>query len=172
MCLVLDTNVFSDFFDSNNANFSEYEPVRNWVFKGAGKLLYGGKKYKDEMRMAKKYLRFFASLDRAGKIIKLDDDKVNSHQIKVKELEDSKDFDDPHLIAIIIESKCQLICTNDKRAIPYIKNNKFYPKGIKCPKIYSSKRNHKLLSNYYISEICKPCPSLSNKKATNLLSKL
>ena len=155
MCVVLDTNAFGAFFDPSNKEHEDYKPVLQWVSFGKGKLVYGGRTYKDEMKKAVKYIRFFASLNRSGKTILLDDDSVNHWQERVREIEPSDKFDDPHLIAIILESKCKLICTNDKRAMPYIKENKFYINEAKRPRIYSSKRNADLLQDKYIAKICK-----------------
>jgi len=163
MCIVLDTNAFGQFFDSTNKNHLEFKPVLNWVVSGSGKLVYGGSKYKAEMKEAHKYIKFFTLLDKAGKLVKLNDAKVDNLHTKVRALEPCKKFDDPHLIAIILESKCQIICTNDKRAIPYIKKAMFYPKGIKKPKLYTSKKNIALLCDKYTAAICKPCNRLPKK---------
>ena len=155
MCVVLDTNAFGPFFDKSNKDHDEYKPVIQWIAFGKGKLVYGGTAYKKEMAKATKFLSLFANFNRSGKTILLDDKNVDNWQKKVREIEPSDKFDDPHLIAIILESKCKLICTNDKRAMPYIKDNKFYINEAKRPSIYSSKRNADLLSDKYIAQIFK-----------------
>ena len=66
------------------------------------------------------------------------------------------DFNDPHIAAIIIESGCRLVCTNDLESIPFIKRREFYSGGKKIPLFYTSKRNAKLLSDQYIVGICRP----------------
>ncbi len=170
MCLVLDTNAFGPFFDSKNKEHHEFCPALEWVLYGRGKLVFGGEKYKKEMRAAAKYIKFFATLDRAGKLVKLDDDKVNSFQDKVRHIEPSDKFDDPHLVAIILESKCQIICTGDARAIPYLKDLRFYFGGAKKPKLYTSKKNASLLTDKHIAEICNPSTRLPKKAATKLIN--
>lgn len=171
MCLVLDTNAFSLCFDLTNKEHNEFRPVLNWLSYGKGKLVYGGKKYKDELKKASSYMRYFAALNRAGKVIVLDDDMVDKIEIEVKNLESSKNFDDPHLVAIVLMSKCKVICTNDARAIPFIKDQKFYTGITAKPKLYTSSKNIKLLTDKYIAEICKPCDRLSKKKADVLFSR-
>jgi len=135
MCFVLDTNVFGALFDSDNANHPNFKPALDWVVNGKGKMVYGGTKYKKEMRAARKYIRFFAALQRAGKMVLLCDADVDKYEKEVAHSETDKDFDDPHLIAIVIASGCNIICTNDKRAIPYLKKSEFYKGKVKKPNI-------------------------------------
>ncbi len=168
MCLVLDANVFGAFFDTNNRNHKNFQPALNWVVYGKGKLVYGGTKYKSEMKSAEKYIRFFASLQRAGKIVLLCDADVDAHEVELSKLEPNKDFDDPHLIAIVLASGCNIICTNDKRALPYLKRTEFYKGKVKKPKIYQSLRNVSLLADKYIASICTPCSKLSKNQVTSL----
>lgn len=169
MCLVLDTNVFGAFFESDNAKHSDFLPALNWVVKGKGKLVYGGTTYKREMKEAKKYIRFFAALQRAGKLVLLCDTSVDDQEAELKKIEPNEDFDDPHLVAIVLKSECMILCTNDKRALPYIKRKAFYSGGgAKKPKIYQSKRNASLLSDKNIASICMPCIKLNKGQVAGL----
>lgn len=168
MCLILDTNVFGAFFDPNNEKHHEFIPVFNWVVYGKGKLVYGGTKYKSEMKAAKKYIRFFASLQRAGKIVLVRDSDVDQREAELKRIEPSEDFDDPHLVAIVLASECKVICTNDKRALPYVKRKDFYKGKLKKPKIYQSTRNSSVLSDQNIASICMPCKKLNKEQLSKL----
>lgn len=168
MCLVLDTNVFGAFFDPNNIKHEDFIPVLTWVVYGKGKLVYGGTKYKTEMKAAKKYIKFFASLQRAGKLVLVCDAVVDSHEAELSRIEPNKDFDDPHIIAIIIASECRIVCTNDKRALPYLKRPEFYKGKVKKPKIYQSIKNISLLSDKYIADICLPCRKLNKNQVDSL----
>jgi predicted nucleic acid-binding protein len=170
MCIVLDTCAFSPVFNSTDKRHKEYMPVLNWVVCGKGKLVYGGKQYKDELRRSPKYFKLFANLERAGKLVQLCDKNVDEWQKMVRDIEPNKDFDDPHLIAIILESKCKLICTDDKRAIPYLTDLRFYINNVKRPKIYKSSKNTSLLNDRYIADICKPCKNLSKQEAAGLIA--
>ena len=155
MCLLLDVNAFSPFFESSNSDHQNFKEAMIWVTKGDGKLIYGGAKYNEELKNTTKYLRIFAALEKAGKVVRLNDKSVNALQEKIEEIETSRDFDDPHLIAIVCESKCRIVCTNDRRAIPYIKDNKFYPSPLRKPKIYRYKRHKTMLTDANIVEICR-----------------
>ncbi len=168
MCLVLDANVFGAFFDPTNAAHDDLKPALEWVVYGKGRLVYGGTKYKSEMRAAGKYLKLFANLQRAGKIVSICDKSVDTHEAKITGLEKDSDFDDPHLIAIVVSSGCKIVCTNDKRALPYLKKAALYQGIVKRPKIYQSKRNAALLADENIAEVCCPCKKLSKKAISNL----
>jgi predicted nucleic acid-binding protein len=168
MCLVLDTNVFGAFFDSENVNHKDFQPALLWVVNGKGKLVIGGTKYKAEMKSAKKFIRIFTSFERAGKLVLLSDADVDRHEAELKRIETNPDFDDPHLVAIILASECRVVCTNDKRALPYLKRSEFYKGKVKKPKIYQSIRNTSLLSDKYISDICSPCIKLNKSQAASL----
>jgi len=157
MCVVIDTCVFSAFWDATNQNHSDFKPVLKWVTAGKGKIVYGGSKYKKELRKEKKFFRFLVILERSNKIVFLCDAKVDKQQIELKKIEPSEKFDDPHLVAILLESKCKIICTNDKKAIPYLKDPRFFKKAADRPRIYQTKNNKNLLTDRYIAEICKNC---------------
>lgn len=168
MCLVLDVNTFGAFFDQTNSAHGDFRPVLDWVVEGKGKLVYGGTKYKKEMAAVRKFLHFFAGLERAGKLVKVCDKEVDNYEADVTGKETDKDFDDPHLIAIIMASGCKIICTNDKRALPYLKKNVLYQGLVKKPKIYQSKKNSSLLGDQYIASICMPCGKLNKKEISSL----
>lgn len=170
MCLVLDANAFSLCFDASNAAHSDFRPVLDWLVHGKGKLVYGGNKYKKELKDAGKYLRFFVALNRAGKTVCLDDTSVDEIEKEVRDIEPSEKFDDPHLIAIILKSKCNIICTKDMRAKPYLKDSRFYLGITSRPKLYTSKKNASLLTDKYIADICRPCERLNKKDASAIFS--
>lgn len=154
MCLIIDTCCFARVFDSDNEEHSEFEPVLSWVTKGDGRVIYGGSKYKKELRKAHKYFSLLVELGRRGRVIRVDDGLVDSEEMKVKGREEDEDFDDPHLIALVIVSRCRIICTNDKRAHKFIKKAALYPKGISRPSIYSGRKNADLLTKKMILGVC------------------
>lgn len=153
MCLIVDTNCFACFFDETNPNYNEFAPAHDWVFKKEGKLMYGGTKFLNEMKKAEKYMRLILELNKKGKAISLDKCKVDKEEERIKELESNPDFDDPHLVAMTIVGRCQIICTQDKRAIKFLKKKDFYPNGVMRPKLYTGKRCKTLLCKKYISTI-------------------
>jgi hypothetical protein len=154
MCIVLDVNVFPEFFDSKNPSYNSYNKLRKWIFKGNGKLIFGGTKYREEVGQVKTYISVLAALDRAGKIVQLDDAAVDRIQTEVRAIEKSTKFDDPHLVAIVLCSKCRVICTNDVRALPYLKDLRFFKRAADRPRIYSDDKNCRLINNRNIVCVC------------------
>jgi predicted nucleic acid-binding protein len=153
MCLIVDTNCLSHVFNINDEKHSEFEPVFNWINNGNGKLIIGGTKYLDELQKVNKILDFIVELSRNGKVVYIDNSKVDSKQKEIENKIKDKDFDDHHLIALLIVSSCKIICSLDKRAYEYFKYEKFFPTN--KPKIYSGKKNKNLLNSRNIIPICK-----------------
>ncbi len=160
MCIIIDTNVLSHVFDKNNQNHAEFKPVLDWIINGNGKIIYGGSKYKKEI--GEKLIRVFLALRKANKAIKLDDNIVDAEAARVSKLIQHDDFDDQHIVALLIKSGCRLICSLDSRAYPFFQHNTFFSSR-KKPRIYSGIRNSDLLANKNIANLCKPCVVLNNK---------
>lgn len=72
----------------------------------------------------------------------------------MKKIEPGKNFNDEHLVAIVISSRCAVVCTDDKIAMSYLKKRKFYPKKIRTPKIYSNKKHQNLCKKDNIVGVC------------------
>lgn len=168
MCIVIDINCLGSIFNKNNTDHEAFRPVYDWIIHGKGKMVYGGTKYKKELRNAGKYIKLLTQLKKAGKIIEVNDREVNKCHDELDAVIQHSDFDDPHLIAIIIVSGCRLICSLDKRAYQFIKKKELYPAHFKRPKIYSGKSNSNLLSDENIANICRPT-SKPNKFLKELL---
>lgn len=160
MCIIIDTNSLSCVFDKESDNHNDFEPVLNWIYNGKGKVIYGGSKYLDEIK--KKYLALFVQMRKAGKAIYINCDKVNEEEEVVNKMIKHPDYDDPHLVALLRISGCKLICSQDKRAYPYFRHSLFFSPSSKKPKIYSSKRNARLLTDTNIADVCLPCKVSSN----------
>ena len=146
MGILIDTCAIHCVFCLDKNKHKEYKPIIKWLLNGSGIMVYGGKKYVAEFKKAAgTYLDTLAELYKAGKLIRLNDKEVDSIQEKVERLKKHKDFDDPHLIAIIIASNIKLICTTEQRAIPFIKCKDLYFNGVRPPKIYNYNDHKKLL---------------------------
>ncbi len=155
MCIVIDTNTFASVFNAKSQDHDKFKPVLDWIIGGKGKIVYGGKKYKRELAQAHKYLNLFREFDKANKIALVDDDRVDQQQTELETVIEHRNFDDPHLIAIIIVSGCRLICSTDSRAHPFFKDERLYPKHVKRPRIYSGhSSNVDLLCDENIVAVC------------------
>ena len=145
MYLVIDTCCLARVFDPKNAEHDDFEPVLEWISTGNGSMIYGGTKYKTELQGAKRYLRLITLLEKKGRVRVLSDKAIDTIAADLKLAVPEKRFDDEHLVAIVIVSRCRIVCTNDLKAIPYIKRKDFYSKHkIHPPKIYSRKEHHSL----------------------------
>jgi hypothetical protein len=165
MCIIVDTNCLASVFDKSSAKHSDFEPVLNWILSGKGKLIYGGTKYLTELGKSRKYLKIIGLLNsRAKRVIIVDKEKVDQEQVRIESLITDNDFDDPHLPAIVIISKCMLICSEDSRSTKFVTRGELYPKGIIVPKYYMGFRNKDLLCNENIDKKYKPFTKCNKKE--------
>jgi hypothetical protein len=171
MCIIIDTNCFSSVFSRTSANHSEFKPVLNWIVCGHGKAVYGGSKYKEELKTAKHYLKIFRLLGTYNRLIKVDDNKVDAEQNRVEGIIIHPDFDDPHLAAIVIVSRCKLICSVDTRSIPHVTNRVLYNNQA-IPKYYTGLRNSNLLCDKNIPKKYFPCTKNAPNVATRIIESL
>jgi predicted nucleic acid-binding protein len=125
----------------------EFEPVLHWVTNGSGFVVYGGSKYKDELRNSERYLGIFNELKNKRKLKEVNHALVNEHQKIVEDLAKPKSFNDAHIIAIFRVSGCRLLCSNDKRSFSFIQDKRFYLKRQKIPSIYTNRSHKNLLHN-------------------------
>ncbi|MBN1601223.1 MAG: hypothetical protein JW915_06420 [Chitinispirillaceae bacterium] len=163
MCLIIDANALAATLNSDDAKHSIFLPLIKWIAKGKGKIVYGGSQIKKEYKACYKYLRMLKYLEQNGKIVFLPDDEVDKVQEDLKSRKTHRDFDDSHLLAMVIVSEVRIVCTLELRAIPFLKDKTLYPTQIKIPKIYSKASNKSLLVDDNIANICLPC-SKGNKE--------
>jgi hypothetical protein len=172
MCIVIDMNAFSCVFNETNENHENYSPVKEWILNGKGKIVVGGSSYLKELGKLGKYRKFFIELRKAVKVIVVEDEKsIDELEAELKVKFSHKDFDDPHIVALLIVSGCRVVCSDDSRAYSFIKAKKLYPKGSTIPKIYgknSYSSKDKILSDKNIAEICKPCNRLKKDRVEEL----
>jgi hypothetical protein len=163
MCIILDINVLCNIFESNNHSHLEFKSVYDWVYHGKGKIVYGGSKYIKELSKTK-YLPIFVQYRIANKAVHICNNKVDTETERASRLVQHKNFNDPHLVGLIIASGCKLICSADKKSFPFLTNQIFYSSKKLLPKIYSNKKNKNLLCDRNIAEICKPCFKTTEKQ--------
>ncbi len=173
MCLVIDMNVIPCVFNRKAEKHDSFKPVLEWIVNGKGKMVCGGTQYWEEFKKIGKYLRFFNQLNKAGKVVKVDDALVDQKMNELKELCNDSDFDDPHIAALLIVSGCNVLCSEDERSYPYIKRKEWYPNGRKPPQIYKSstlKNAASILSDGNMAEICMPCLKLKKEQSAILMA--
>lgn len=176
MCIIIDTNCLADVFSSKSKKHKAFKPVLDWIINGIGKMVVGGTKYRSEIEKNDKVRKLVSVLNqKAKKVILLDDRNVDLWQRKIEKLITDTDFDDPHLPAMVIVGKCQLICSGDTRSIKYVCRKDIYPKGISIPKYYTKANNKDLLCTKYIDKKYKPytkCNKLIKNNIFEVLDKM
>ena len=156
MCLIVDTNVFGSVFDPTAKEHQRFLPVYNWLaFGNGGKLIFGGTKYKQEVDFkTSRCLRLLAEFERRGRLLSLDDSLVDKAAAVVKKKVADRDFNDEHIVALVIVSRCCVVCTDDLRSISFLKRGELYPAGLKAPKIYGGVRNANLCCSDHVVGLC------------------
>ena len=163
MCIVIDTNSFSCVFDEHNSKHDDFKPVLEWIRDGKGKIVYGGTSYEKELETAHKYVKIFSEFQKSDRVVVIDKATVDNKEKECKALVKHRNFNDAHIISIIVVSGVKLVCTDEKRAIRFLKDKRFYERG-KRPKIYTSKKNANLLCDSNIADCCKPSPNLKKHR--------
>lgn len=111
MCIIIDACCLAAVFNTGDRSHPQYKPVADWILEGNGLMVYGGTQYTRDLCRAKKYISIVNQLKKAGKVI---NDPKNDNQIdklsnEIKRKIRDHDFDDPHIIAIVVITKCRLI---------------------------------------------------------------
>lgn len=172
MCLVIDMNTIPKVFNPSLDGHEKYKPILDWVINGRGKMVCGGSKYWEEFKLIGKYVRLFNQLNKAGKVVKIDDEAVDEKKDELMRLCNDPDFDDPHIVALLIVSGCKVISSEDARSYPYIKRKEWYPKGRDTPRIYKSSSFNNassILCDGNLADVCLPCLKLRKSDASALM---
>jgi hypothetical protein len=156
MCLVIDTCCLARVFDPENKEHPQFKPILKWVRSGNGRMIYGGTKYNNELRKATKYLGIVIELAKQQRVVRMPDEDVDriADALKVKFPEG--DFDDEHIVALVLASRCRVVCTNDNGAIARLKCKEIFSSyGLKRPKIYRSASHKTLCHDGYLVAVCR-----------------
>jgi len=123
--IVLDTNSFSSVLDPNSNDHIEFYHVLKWVIEHQfACFVFGGTKYKDELKKMTKYLKLLSEFKKTGKCVEINTQLIDNDTIRLKKICADSAFDDEHIVAILNISGCKLVCTKDTKAIPYILKEK------------------------------------------------
>lgn len=164
MCIVVDINCLPAVLNKKDVAHPEFKPVLDWIQGGGGKLVYGGSTYIEELGRLKRCLAAVITLANKARTVHVPDQEVDDKQNEIDKLCVNRQFNDSHLVAIIVVSRCRLLCSQDKNSFPFIKSNKFYVGNrppVKKPKIYTKRINEGLFVDANIADICKPCKKVN-----------
>ena len=171
MPIIIDTNCFANVFSPKSNKHNEFKPVLEWILIGKGIMVYGGSKYKDELKKTPKYLSIIRLLKDVGKVLEGCSETIDRLQEQIESQNDDDDFDDPHLPAIVLATRCRLICSEDTRSIEHVTNRKYYPTRFSSPSYYTSSTNKSLLTDKYVDKSLKPLCKM-NKIESERIKKL
>ena len=144
--VVVDTDSLSKVFDKTNKEHKEYEPLHKSIIEQKRSvIMYGGTKYTNELKRAGKFFRLFAELGKIGMALMLNAQAVNSEEERIIGLANDRKFNDPHIIAIVVIGRCNIICSSDTNSHGHYKNSLYYPKHLR-PKIYNGLASSDILN--------------------------
>jgi len=169
MCTVIDADTFSYFCNSDSAMYGDFQPVRDWIENSNCKIVYGGTDYLNHLNKHRKFLGHLTEQGRKGKIEHLNDDEVDCVTDAIKGNYTRADFDDHHIVAIVLISRCKVVCSLDsglKNLIDecYSSSNgrttikrQLRIGSLRKPSIYSGRGSASTLRRRTSSSNCGPC---------------
>lgn len=156
MPIIIDTNTIPSVFSISSSDHEDFKPVLEWIINGKGLMVFGGSKYLAEVGKMTKYTKILSLLRTYKKVHIGCQTAIDKLEKEINKTVSDEDFDDPHLPAITINTKCRLICSKDKRSVKFVTDSSLYPGKMKAPSYYTGKRNKKLLSEKYVDDELKP----------------
>ncbi len=168
MCTVIDANTFSYFCNPDSARYSDFQPVRDWIENSSCKIVYGGTDYENHLKNHQRFLGHLTEQGRKGKIEHLNDDEVDCVTDAIKGNYTRADFDDHHIVAIVLISRCKLVCSRDSGLINlidacysssgrYTIKHQLRIRNFKKPSIYSGRGSATTIRRRTFCDNCGPC---------------
>jgi hypothetical protein len=145
MCIVVDINALAPVFNEQCADHVDFRPVKEWIRKRKGYLVFGGSRFIRELSETYHYLHLVRLMKDSGQAVAIRKDRVDAAETELMTKEGTAGCNDLHIIALLGTSRCPLFCSKDSRSYKYIKDTSFYPDGMARVRIYSSKKNDTLL---------------------------
>ena len=145
MCIVIDTNTLAPVFNQSNEEHDEFRPVKDWISRRQGYLVFGGTRYRQELKKTYRYMRLVRQMKDSGHAVEIRDEPADTNEVAVIQKTSGTDCDDQHIIALLGTSRCPLLCSRDIRSYEFVTKKSLYPKGMPKVRIYSSGKNRDLL---------------------------
>jgi hypothetical protein len=153
MCIVIDINTFSMVFDTANAKHADFSPIKEWLERRQGLIVFGGTKYLRELQHNRSHLRIINQLRTAGLAVRIDDKTVDEREETIRQMTTELNCNDQHIIALLGVSGSSILSSLDSESYPFIKDRKLYPAGLRRVRIYSSCRNKRLLQRCSVNDV-------------------
>lgn len=168
MCTVIDADTFSYFCNPDSSMYSDFQPVRDWIENSSCKIVYGGKYYENHLENHHRFLRYLTEQEHKGKTESLDNDEVDRVTDAIKENFTGTGFNDHHIVAIVLISRCKLLCSRDdglKNLIDIcysssgstIIKSQLQIRNLRKPSIYRSRGSVATIRRRTFCDNCGPC---------------
>jgi len=157
MCLVIDACCLANVFNQKDKKHPLFAPVLDWIRNGRGRMIYGGTKYNAELGRLPRVLGIIGELSKQRKTIQIASQTVDPIASELKMRFPEAEFDDEHIAALVIASRCHVVCTNDPGAISYLRRPELFAdyQGVDRPSIYRGHKSHrKLCADRNIVGLC------------------
>jgi len=154
MCTVIDADTFSYFCD--------------WIETSSCKIVYGGTHYENHLESHRRFRGHLAEQEHKGKTKHLNDDEVDHVTDVLKENYIRADFNDHHIVALVLISRCKLVCSVDN-GLRNLIDSCYSSSGhttIRCqlqirnlrkPSIYSGRGSAATIRRRTFCDNCGPC---------------
>jgi len=172
MCIVIDTDALGRVFRATNKEHGEFKPVLDWVLDGQGVVVYGGSTYSGQLARAERYVPLLTELRRYGKVHVAQQDEVDARERVVRETLRDPQFNDQHIVAILLVTGCRLVCTADKQSHKFIANREFFPNARNRPRFYGGRKDKRVLCSRNIPSTFNRRPRLGKAAKQELTAKL
>ena len=144
MCAVIDASCLSKVFNPDDSEHGDFKPVLDWMDSKKGRMVLGGSKYLRELKKYRKIIGTLGELRKRNLVKVVSSDQVDRVATQLKQEEPHPRFNDEHLVAMVLVSGCNLICSADRKSHPYLTRRDFYSNR-RRPRIYSGPQNKHLL---------------------------
>lgn len=135
--LIVDTNCFAPVFNQKSKEHEKFSIVLESIEICKFAIAWGGSKYREELMNAERYLRLILEYTRAGIAHEFPIEEIDAVHDQLEAKVNDSDFDDPHIVAIQIVSRAEIIVSNDGRSYPFLKDQSLYPKNHKRARIFN-----------------------------------
>jgi len=151
MCIIIDKSVIGVFLSEKAEHRRNSDPIRNWLEKGGGQIVYGGRNA-EELESSARMRKYIVESGRRGRAKLIAKKSVDDDEATVAGLPELQS-DDPHVLALARVSGARLLFAEDHDLEVDFRNTRIVhrPKG----RVYKKFPEHK--------HLLKPCPRCPGK---------
>ena len=168
MCVVVDTDTFTYFSNHHSSRHEEFQPVIEWVRNGNSKFVYGGTTYGDQLLRHKGFSDFLQEMWRDGKTSVVNRQEVDQIESVIRQQITGPRYNDHHIVAIVLISRCKLVCSIDSGLRNLIDacysssgrstiKRQLRIRNFRRPSIYSGRGSTATIRRRTFSDNCGPC---------------